>query len=106
MLTLQEAKEFLRVEHEDEDLLLSSLLMASEKYIINATRTDVDRNSDLFLLAQRFLVAHWFENRNTVVVGSVSKNLEFALESILTQLIYDGSVNPSGDIELLDAGEF
>lgn len=105
-LALNEVKEFCKIEGAEEDTLLSSLLNASVHYILNATREDADRNSELFLLAQRFLVAHWYENRNTVVIGTVSKSLEFALESILTQIKYDGTKNPSGDIELFDAGEF
>ncbi len=30
------------------------------------------------------LVAHWYENRSTVLVGSISKQLEFAVESLLS----------------------
>lgn len=30
------------------------------------------------------LVAHWYENRNTVLVGSISKPLEYAVESLLS----------------------
>ncbi len=34
--------------------------------------------------AMLMLVAHWYENRNTVLVGSISKQLEFAVESLLS----------------------
>lgn len=34
--------------------------------------------------AMLMLVAHWYENRNTVIVGSISKPLEFAVESLLS----------------------
>lgn len=34
--------------------------------------------------AMLMLVAHWYENRNTVLVGSISKPLEFAVESLLS----------------------
>jgi uncharacterized phiE125 gp8 family phage protein len=30
------------------------------------------------------LVGHWYENRSTVLVGSTSKQLEFAVESLLS----------------------
>jgi uncharacterized phiE125 gp8 family phage protein len=30
------------------------------------------------------LVGHWYENRSTVLVGSISKQLEFAVESLLS----------------------
>lgn len=34
--------------------------------------------------AMLMLVAHWYENRNTVLVGSISKPLEYAVESLLS----------------------
>lgn len=34
--------------------------------------------------AMLMLVAHWYENRNTVIVGSISKPLEYAVESLLS----------------------
>jgi hypothetical protein len=30
------------------------------------------------------LVAYWYDNRSTVLVGSISKQLEFAVESLLS----------------------
>jgi hypothetical protein len=30
------------------------------------------------------LVGHWYESRSTVLVGSISKPLEFAVESLLS----------------------
>lgn len=90
-ITLDQVKEFLRMDHDEEDSLLSSYLVASERYIVNATHTNVDKRDELFGIAQRFLIAHWYENRNTVLVGQTSKSLEFALESILTQLKYTSS---------------
>jgi hypothetical protein len=30
------------------------------------------------------LVGFWYENRSTVLVGSISKQLEFAVESLLS----------------------
>lgn len=88
MLTLQEVKEFLRIEttFEEEDLFLSSLLLASETFIINATHTNADKTTELFKLAQRFLILHWYENRNTVIIGVTSQQLDFALKDILLQI--------------------
>lgn len=34
--------------------------------------------------AMLMLIGHWYENRSTVLVGSVSKQLEFAVESLLS----------------------
>lgn len=40
--------------------------------------------------AMLMLVAHWYENRSTVVVGSISKPLEFAVESLLSSQKWGG----------------
>ena len=34
--------------------------------------------------AMLMLVGHWYESRSTVLVGSISKQLEFAVESLLS----------------------
>ena len=34
--------------------------------------------------AMLMLIAHWYESRSTVLVGSISKPLEFAVESLLS----------------------
>lgn len=90
MLSLQEAKEFLRVDHDEEDASINGLLQASEGYIINAIGvkeiTD-DRQKELFKLAQKLLIAHWYENRE--VIGKTDK-AAFSLSSILVQLQYAG----------------
>lgn len=89
-LSLSEVKEFLRIEidYTEEDTLLSSLLLASESYILNATHSKADKTSDLFKLAQRFLIGHWYENRE--VVGKAD-TLAFSLQSILQQIMYTTS---------------
>ncbi|SEM34895.1 uncharacterized phage protein (possible DNA packaging) [Mesobacillus persicus] len=91
MVSLQDVKDFLRIDYPDDDSFLTSLLMASETYLVNATHSNVNKEDELFGIAQRFLIAHWHENRNTVLIGQTSKSLEFALESILTQLSYTSS---------------
>lgn len=36
------------------------------------------------LLGMRYLVNHWFDNRNPVMIGSISKSLEFTLDSLVS----------------------
>lgn len=36
------------------------------------------------LLGMRYLVNHWFDNRNPVLIGSISKSLEFTLDSLVS----------------------
>ncbi|TDQ39233.1 head-tail connector protein [Aureibacillus halotolerans] len=80
---LDDVKSYLKVEWEDEDVLLSSLITAADQYVQNAV--GVIANDELYKLAIKFLVAHWFENRE--VVGKVN-NMPHALDAVLTQLQY------------------
>lgn len=87
VLTLDEAKAYLRVDGSEEDMLITSLVGAAEQYIKNATSKSVDAKSELAKLAARILIAHWYENREAV--GKAEK-LAFSLQSILVQLQYCG----------------
>lgn len=85
VLKLEEAKEYLRVDGNEEDMLITSLITAAEQYIKNSTSKDVNLNDELAKLAARILIAHWYENREPV--GKTGK-LSFSLQSILIQLQY------------------
>ncbi|KXY32221.1 DNA-packaging protein [Bacillus cereus] len=85
VLKLEEAKEYLRVDGNEEDMLISSLITAAEIYIKNATSKNVDLKSELAKLAARILIAHWYENREAV---GKAEQLAFSLQSILVQLQY------------------
>ena len=46
----------------------------------NDVMSDVDRTARQAIL---MLVAHWYDNRGTVIVGAVSKEMEFAVHALL-----------------------
>ncbi|MGE6344940.1 head-tail connector protein [Bacillus mycoides] len=85
VLTLEEAKKYLRVDGDEEDDLITSFITAAEIYIKNATGKNVDLKSELAKLAARILIAHWYENREAV---GKAEQLAFSLQSILVQLQY------------------
>ncbi|MED3090806.1 head-tail connector protein [Bacillus toyonensis] len=85
VLTLEEAKKYLRVDGDEEDDLITSFVTAAEIYIKNATSKNVDVKSELAKLATRILIAHWHENREAV---GKAEQLAFSLQSILVQLQY------------------
>ncbi len=90
-MNLDEVKQFLRIDWEDEDTLLTTLQMAAEEYLKNAG-VNKDYTKALYKLAVQLLISHWYENRNTVLIGSISKKIEFSLQSIITQLVYTQEV--------------
>ncbi|HDR4365060.1 TPA: phage gp6-like head-tail connector protein [Bacillus cereus] len=85
VLTLEEAKKYLRVDGDEEDDLITSFIIAAEMYIKNATSKNVYLKSELAKLAARILIAHWHENREAV---GKAEQLAFSLQSILVQLQY------------------
>lgn len=85
VLTLEEAKKYLRVDGDEEDDLITSFVIAAEMYIKNATSKNVNLKSELAKLAARTLIAHWHENREAV---GKAEQLAFSLQSILVQLQY------------------
>lgn len=86
-MELSEIKLYLRIDSDDEDALLTTLKTAAEAYLLNAGVRQTYDNK-LYCLVVQMLVGHWYENRNTVLIGSISKTLEYSLSAIITQLKY------------------
>lgn len=84
---LDEIKLYLRIDTDDEDELLSSLQLSAEEYLLNAG-IEKDYERQLYKLAVKLLISNWYENRNPVLTGSISKKLEYSLQHIIAQLIY------------------
>ncbi|MBQ6976321.1 MAG: phage gp6-like head-tail connector protein [Selenomonadaceae bacterium] len=64
MLTLEKAKNFLRIDTDDEDALIQSLIDSAVAYIEDTTgMTAENQTSPLVETLQAFLVANWYENR-------------------------------------------
>lgn len=85
-MDLNELKEFLRVDSTDEDILIAGLQKAAEEYLINAG-VNIDYSKELYKLAIKVLVNHWYDNRmiNTNNNKSVG-NLSYSLSAMINQL--------------------
>ncbi|QSB48769.1 head-tail connector protein [Parageobacillus toebii] len=86
IISLDEAKEWLRVDHNDEDNMIQMLIKAAEKYLKNATGNTFDSSNELAQLFCLVLVADWYENRE--MIGKVSDKIRHTVDSILAQLSY------------------
>lgn len=82
---IEEIKLYLRIDHTEEDGLLEGLLSSAIEYLKNAGC--IVTEGDLYNLAIKILVSHWYENRE--VVGKAD-SLSYSLDSIITQLKYCG----------------
>lgn len=85
-MELSMIKQYLKVDFDDDDELILSMQKAAESYVKNAGVT-CSYESDLYQLAILLLVTNWYENRNAVLVGTVSNKLEYSLKHILAQLM-------------------
>ena len=83
---LEEIKNYMKIDEDYDDNLINSLIEAANIYMVNAGVKNFE--NDLYKLAIKMLVLHWYENRDIVLIGSISKNLEFTMKNIITQLQY------------------
>ncbi|MEK5038913.1 head-tail connector protein [Sporosarcina sp. FSL K6-3457] len=87
ILTLEETKEWLRVDIEDDDSMIRMLTEAAEAYLKNATGKDFDETNKQAKLFCLVLVMDWYENRemNNFRVG---EKVRYTVESMIAQLTY------------------
>ncbi|MCY7478853.1 head-tail connector protein [Paenibacillus larvae] len=83
MITLEEVKTYMRIDNEDDDRKLSSLLFSAVSYMKNAVGSGLDSNDELYKLACCMLVCHWYENAGVTGKEDV---LPLGINSIVTQL--------------------
>jgi uncharacterized phage protein (predicted DNA packaging) len=85
ILTVEEAKTWLRVDGEDEDNLIGLLIGAAETYLNNAVEVEFDGTNQLAKLFCLVLCADWYENRD-LIGQQPSDKVRFTVQSILAQL--------------------
>lgn len=89
ILTLEEVKEYLKVDYDDEDELLKELIEVAEEYLYAATGRKFDSTNKRAKLYCRVLVNEWYKDRS-LTTDKITKKVRFTLQSILTQLKYEG----------------
>jgi len=94
ILTVNEAKTWLRVDGEDEDNLIGLLIGAAETYLHNATEVEFDGTNQLAKLFCLVLCADWYENRD-LIGQQPSDKVRFTIQSMLSQLQH--AYVPEGD---------
>lgn len=92
IISLDEVKEWLRIDGEDDDTTLRMLINVSENYLKKATGKEFDATNEDAKLFCLVLITDWFENRE--FVGKVD-NVRYVVKSILMQLEYGSDGNES-----------
>lgn len=82
MVTLQEVKQYLRVDFEDDDTLLLSLISIAKQLVMDVGRMDEERfseNEDVVRTAMLYTVSYLYENRNTADFSKLTLTLRAML---------------------------
>lgn len=98
IVSLDEVKNWLRIDFSEDDTLLTTLISAAEEYLKNATGITYDSENHLAKLLCMTLIADWYENRE--MIGKTTDQTRPIIQSILTQLTYSygGDSDESGTV--------
>ncbi|MDE6835252.1 MAG: head-tail connector protein [Ruminococcus sp.] len=82
MVSLKEAKLYLRVDTDDEDRQISDFLLTAKRLCMEVGRMDeekFERNEDITRTAVLFVVSYLYENRNTANFDKLTLSLRAIL---------------------------
>lgn len=85
IVTLVEAKEYLRVDTDDEDLLITTLLTAAQKLCEDVTRLETaefEEAGEVAKIAVLFALGNFYQNREDNDLNELSKRLRSLLFGI------------------------
>ena len=83
-VTLEEVKAYLRVDVEEDDALIQSLMEAAAGYL--AAAGIPDSPDSRYVLAVKGLVLHWYDHRGDVITGTIVSEIPTGLRTIINQL--------------------
>ena len=82
MVTLQEVKQYLRIDFEDDEPLLLSLIFTAKQLVMDVGRMDetqLAENEDVVRTAMLYTVSYLYENRNTADFSKLTLTLRAML---------------------------
>ena len=97
MITLEEAKVYLKVESNvtEDDELITALISAASEYIQNATGK-ADSGSKIYDLCEKVLIAHWYENRGVATTANIIE-MPHTVQAMLTHIKLSQAYPESGE---------
>ena len=81
-VTLQDVKQYLRIDFEDDDPLLLSLIFSAKQLVMDVGRMDetqLAENEDVVRTAMLYTVSYLYENRNTADFSKLTLTLRAML---------------------------
>lgn len=87
LVTLEEAKQHLRVDSDDEDTLIQAYVNAAEQYCLDVcNRTDVPEGAELvFKQATLLVVGQWHRNRMSVSAGGMGGEMPHTVSALINR---------------------
>lgn len=82
MITLSEAKNYLRVDYEEDNQLILSLINTSKRLVMDVGRMDEEKfakNEDITNQAMKFVIGYLYENRINPDYHALTLNLRSIL---------------------------
>ncbi len=82
MITLKEAKNYLRIDYDEDDRLIQSLLLTAKNLVKDVGRMDEETftcNEDTTRTAVLFCLSYLYENRNTADFHALTLSLRAIL---------------------------
>ena len=78
LVTLAEAKKYLRVDYDDEDSLIRKFILTGEKLVADTLRKEVE-STPANKVAVLYAVAYLFEHREDADMDELTKSLRYIL---------------------------
>lgn len=91
-IDLDFAKNYLKVDYDDEDNLIMALILAAKSYVqtalgftITSEWPTTEEIPDELTVVALLLISHWFENRKfqTTITGVLGQEMGFAVSALL-----------------------
>lgn len=82
MVTLNDAKNYLRVDFNDDDKLISDLILTAKNLVCDVgrmTEKQLEIHEDTTRMAMLFVIGYFYENRNTADLNKLTLQLRSIL---------------------------
>ncbi len=83
-MELERLKQYIRIDTDDDDILLEQLKQSAEQYLKNAG-VSVGYENALYCTAVNMLVSNWYDNRDVI---SAKDTLSMQFKNIVSQLAH------------------
>lgn len=99
MSLLDDTKAFLRVDGDDDDAVIQSLIDAASVFIKQGTGVTVAETDSQSVMVMQMIVAWWYEDRNPAGAASATsmQTVPWSIKAQLIQLSYRSDTDDSTD---------